>query len=244
MADFPALPLFTDSYLADTRHLTTEEHGAYLLLLMEAWRRPDCNLPDDERLLARLAGMTPDRWASVRDVVMSFWDRDGRRKTWTQKRLLKERSYVAQKSASQRDKAVKRWNGGKKEDATALPNGCPGDAPTPTPIITLDTNVSNGASAPVDPAKVAFDAGVRVLTAAGKSEATARAIIGRWRNKHGAEAVIAALGKAQREGAVDPVAYCEGVFKQSTKSTEKRRQLPDGRWQSFDPFNGWVTEHV
>lgn len=23
-----------------------------------------------------------------------------------------------------------------------------------------------------------------------------------------------------------------------------RRQLPDGRWQSFDAFNGWVNEHV
>ena len=244
MAEFPALPLFTDAYLADTRHLTTEEHGAYLLLMMEAWRRPDCNLPDDDRLLARLAGMSPDRWASIRDVILAFWTRDGRRKTWTQKRLLKERSYVAQKSASQRDKATKRWKETKKDDAAAMPKSCPEDAPTPTPTITLDTNVSNAADAPPDLTKVAFDAGVKVLTTAGKSASSARAIVGKWRGKHGDEAVISALGRAQREGAVDPVAFCEGVFRQSGKSAVQRRQLPDGRWQTFDPFNGWMTEHA
>lgn len=103
------------------------------------------------------------------------------------------------------------------------------------------------ADAPPDPAKIAFSAGVQVLTSGGKSEAQARAIVGKWRKAHGDEAVIAALGKAQREGAVDPVAFCEGVFRRGIKLGPKpgeRRQAPDGRWQSFDAFNGWVNEHV
>ena len=136
MAEFPALPLFTDAYLADTRHLTTEEHGAYLLLMIEAWRRPDCNLPDDDKMLARLSGIGVARWPEIKPVVMAFWVRDGRRKVWTQKRLLKERSYVAQKSALQREKAAKRWKAEEKSDAVAKPNGCQGDAPTPTPTPT------------------------------------------------------------------------------------------------------------
>ena len=40
MADFPALPFFTDAYLGDTQHLTLEEHGAYQKLLYIAWRSP------------------------------------------------------------------------------------------------------------------------------------------------------------------------------------------------------------
>lgn len=27
-------------------------------------------------------------------------------------------------------------------------------------------------------------------------------------------------------------------------ATPQRRKTPDGRWQSFDPFNGWMTEHA
>ena len=141
MADYPALPLWTDAYLADTRHLTTEEHGAYLLLLIEAWRRPGCSLPDDDGLLARLAGLPADRWEQVKPVLMELWKRDGRRKTWTQKRLSKERAFVVKNSKSQSDKAAKRWNKTKNTDAAALPNVCPEDAPTPTPTPTVEVEV-------------------------------------------------------------------------------------------------------
>lgn len=157
MAEFPAIPIWTDSYLADTRHLSTEQHGAYMLLLMEAWRRPACSLPDDDSILARLSGLG-DRWSENRETVMAFWDRDGRRKEWTQKRLLKEREYVASKSRSQRDNAVRRWNKNKKGDATAMPKGMPNvcqtDAPTPTPTPTptnidmSETGVSNASQSP------------------------------------------------------------------------------------------------
>lgn len=152
MAEFPALPLWTDAYLADTRHLSAEQHGAYLLLLMEAWRRPSCSLPDDDALLARLSGLG-GRWDANRDAVMAFWTRDGRRKEWTQKRLVQEREYVASKSRSQRDNAAKRWKGKKKDNAMAMPiamsNACQTDAPTPTPTIGEDTNVSSLSEPPV-----------------------------------------------------------------------------------------------
>lgn len=39
MAEFPALPLWTDAYLADTAHLSYEEHGLYFHILMTMWRR-------------------------------------------------------------------------------------------------------------------------------------------------------------------------------------------------------------
>lgn len=140
MAEFPAIPLWTDRYLADTRHLTTTEHGAYLLLLMEAWRRQTCSLPDDNALLARLAGLQMDEWEGIKSVVMAFWKLDRRKKSWTQKTLLKERAFVARKSAVQRDNSLTRWKKTNKHHAMAMPsgmpNGCQLDAPTPTPTPT------------------------------------------------------------------------------------------------------------
>lgn len=74
MAAFPAMPFYTDAYLADTRHLTTEEHGAYLLLLMCAWRTRDCKLADDDKSLARITGLSPTRWRRMRPVLEQFFD--------------------------------------------------------------------------------------------------------------------------------------------------------------------------
>lgn len=158
MAQFPALPFWTDAYLSDTRHLSAEQHGAYLLLLMEAWRRPTCTLPDDDEMLARLACMSTERWAFNRETVMAFWTYDGRRKEWAQLRLTDERAYVRQKSLSQRHKAAKRWKTTRKSDAVAMPEGMPDACPLPTPTI-VDTNVSTlseraeGKDAPKEPRK-------------------------------------------------------------------------------------------
>lgn len=136
VAEFPALPLWTDAYLADTRHLSTLEHGAYLLLMMEAWRRPHFNLPDDDALLARLAGLSLDQWESIKTIILAMWVLDKKTKTWTQKRLSKEARYVRQKSISNSRAAKSRWNKTEKGDANAMPNACQNDAPTPTPTPT------------------------------------------------------------------------------------------------------------
>lgn len=90
MAEYPALMLWTDAYLADTTHLSAEEHGVYLLLLMAAWRTPDCSLPDDDDRLARMARVGLKKWRQVRAVMEQFWTVEN--KCWTQKRLLKERA--------------------------------------------------------------------------------------------------------------------------------------------------------
>lgn len=136
MAEFPGLTLWTDSYLADTRHLSTEEHGAYLLLLMEAWRRPGCDLPDDDAELARMSGLPLDRWVEIKPRILAFWKLDKRSRKLTQKRLNVERRYMMDRRAMQRDKAAKRWKKTENDDAAAKPRQCRGNAPTPTPTPT------------------------------------------------------------------------------------------------------------
>ncbi len=47
-------------------------------------------------------------WAKIKPVFMAFWTYDGRRKTWTQKRLRSERDRVKKMRQSQSEKALKR----------------------------------------------------------------------------------------------------------------------------------------
>ena len=136
MAKFPALPLFTDAYMADTRHLSTIQHGAYLLLLMTAWRMPDCTLPNDDSFLCRISGMDHRTWKNNKAVILEFFNVDNSGRLY-QKRLNKERNYVVQLSNKNSDASKARWlKYNNSDDANAMPNRCQTDAPIPTPTPT------------------------------------------------------------------------------------------------------------
>lgn len=74
MAEFPSMPLMTDAYIADTMHLTNEEHGIYLKFLIHAWRSPRCCLPKDDETRRLIAGVTKPKWKNIREKMMDFWD--------------------------------------------------------------------------------------------------------------------------------------------------------------------------
>jgi hypothetical protein len=83
-----------------------------------------------------------------------------------------------------------------------------------------------------DPEKVMLDGGIRLLTQAGITEGKARSILGKWKRDHETERIIAALGAAQREGAIEPVSFIERVLRNGTASRTstqtKRGPSPDG----------------
>lgn len=110
---FSHIPIFPDAYLRDTTHLTTEQHGAYFLLLMAAWDAPDCALPNDEKRLARLARVTLAKWRKIREEILELWTIEGGR--IFQKRLRKEWEYVRKKSGKRKEAADARW---RKEKAS------------------------------------------------------------------------------------------------------------------------------
>ena len=72
----PFMPLYVAEYRADTGHLGTVEHGAYLLLLMAMWRA-NGKLPADDERLSRLTLLSADEWAKVKPVVLEFFTRRG-----------------------------------------------------------------------------------------------------------------------------------------------------------------------
>ena len=113
MTNAPFMQLYVADYLADTQHLTTEQHGAYLLLLMTMWRNAG-SLPNDEKKLARIAHVSLKRWHIIAGDVMAFFDiSDGR---ITQKRLSEE----LQKAVSKSEK--RKTNGSLGGKAKSLKN--------------------------------------------------------------------------------------------------------------------------
>jgi uncharacterized protein YdaU (DUF1376 family) len=108
MAEFPALPLWTDAFLSDTMHLDATETGAYLLLLMTAWRRPNNDLPDDDVQLRRFARCTPAQWLRIKPRVMAFWTLH--EKSYRQKKLDLVRNRIRNLQEKKRSAAFVRWN--------------------------------------------------------------------------------------------------------------------------------------
>ena len=141
LAEFPALPLFTDAYMADTDHLTDAEHGRYLKLLILLWRTPGQRIPNDDGWLARkFRRSVEDVQKEIRPLVDEFCQTDG---NWiSQKRLSREFSYLRKQSKKQSDRAKKRWD---NEIPSSPGNATPGNAPTPTPTpsITEEANASS-----------------------------------------------------------------------------------------------------
>ena len=139
MSKAPSMPLFCDAYLADTRHLSTEEHGAYLLILMSIWRNNGYPLVDDDVRMARIAGVSEKRWIDkIRPAIAPFFDLAGG--TWRQGRLEKEWNFIANRLQQKRD-AAKKSHG---PNSLRNNNNTPADAgisqahqqlqPTPIPI--------------------------------------------------------------------------------------------------------------
>jgi uncharacterized protein YdaU (DUF1376 family) len=119
VARFPALPLFTDSWIADTKHLSRSERGLYMDLIILIWRTPLCRIPDDRQWIARKLGIAPDddELAKVIDEFCSHPKGSG--KWLVQKRLQREFQYLTSKRALRSKAAKVRWEKQKK-DANAM----------------------------------------------------------------------------------------------------------------------------
>jgi uncharacterized protein YdaU (DUF1376 family) len=100
------MPLHPGDYLADAAHLTTIEHGAYFLLILNYWQR-GAALASDDRKLARICRLTDAEWAEVKPSLAEFFtEEDG---LWKHKRIEAELVKAAEKSEKARASIAKRY---------------------------------------------------------------------------------------------------------------------------------------
>lgn len=113
------MPLYIGDYLADTSRFSTEQHGAYLLLLMDYWRNGPP--PDDEAVLASIAKLPVAQWRRIAPLLRLKFTVDGG--AWIHKRVEAERQKAAGVSSKRREAgkagAGKRWG---KQDGNAMAN--------------------------------------------------------------------------------------------------------------------------
>ncbi|QOF94241.1 DUF1376 domain-containing protein [Novacetimonas hansenii] len=101
------MPVYIGDYLADTMRLSTIQHGAYFLLMMEYWRQGP--LPDDADELSSIARADRKVWdKSIWPVLKRYFhkENDG---LLHQKRADAERAFADEKRSKRIDAANARW---------------------------------------------------------------------------------------------------------------------------------------
>lgn len=223
----PWMPFYFSDYLADTGHLSTTEHGAYLLLIAHYWSHG--SLPSDEAVIARITRMTARQWAQSRDVLRSLFGDN-----WCHKRIDKELAQAIEKSKVNSANAKRRHSDGiakavrsdtqlqpqpelqredKKEVALCAPVGV--------------ARETNPAGWPID----AFDQFYR-----------------KFPHKVGKQAALKAFAKAKRSAKAPPFSKIITALDQYIASKPPDRSwcnpatwLNEGRWDDEPAANGGVS---
>ena len=95
MTSLPYMQLYVSDYLADTAHLTAQQHGAYMLLLMNYWQRGKALDNSNERL-SHVARLSPEEWADTKPTLEEFFMVEDN--VWTHARVEDDLAKIREKS--------------------------------------------------------------------------------------------------------------------------------------------------
>lgn len=147
------MPLYIGDYLRDTSRLSTMQHGAYLLLIMDYW--VNGNLPDDDDQLANIARVPRREWDKLKPAIERLFQPG-----WKHKRVEEELAKAAEISAARRNSASKRW-GRPYAGGDANASSCAGandmhrarvsPSPSPSPATTDPDGSAAAAKPPLPP---------------------------------------------------------------------------------------------
>lgn len=245
----PFMPLYVADYLGDTMHLSLEQHGAYLRLLMCLWRAGG-KLPNDRLKIARMVGVSGAKWDKISPEVMAFFGTDGT-DFWSERlnrELLKNiKSFgvsVASADSAERTKVRKRL----RSDSHISES-----QPEPEPDLFGESQTRvTGASFREAVDRIWSDAPLasRKRSSKGAVETALRAAIGRRKN---VAVIVQALANyfADPDKAKEDHRYAKGVHRviqddywETWAAAEGVHHLePSGRpeWNQRMILEGWVA---
>lgn len=203
MSALPFMPLYVADYLSDAAHLSTLEHGAYLLLIMTYWQRGEA-LPADDRKLARICRVGPREWKRLKPVISEFFEVSC--DNWSHSRIDRELANVHAKSLKKRKAGLAR--------AKQMHSKCTANAKL-SDTDTVDT-IPKGIDAAASPEKEFWDKAKAYL--GGRNPG---AMIGKWSRDYGKDEARRAISAAQAEGAVDPIPYIERILRKAKREAEE-----------------------
>lgn len=232
------MKLWISDFIGDTFDLDDAETGAYLLLIMALWQKGG-SLPDDEKILKRIA-RSGRRWSIVwakirpfftiengvlsqKRVTLELHESDAKRRANSQsgerggraKALKDKEARVANAMANAMANAIASHSHSQKEERKSS------DTIVSATENRGETDGNSGSEQDI------FRLGVDFLTLKGSTETRARSLVARWRKATGSDdAVRALMAEAYRDDVGDPVSWIEARAKapSAPKAPAARRQ--------------------
>jgi uncharacterized protein YdaU (DUF1376 family) len=184
------MKFYIGDYLRDTGHLSTCEHGAYVLLLFHAFTHGGV-LPNDEVRLRNIAKMSAKDWKRSSHTLRAFFYVDG--DTLRQSRIDRELGEISKSSeqkstagkASAAARAAQRKSNGNPTGVEVLLGNPPVDTESDKKIqkerkIQAEDSDLRSAQAPPDARRILWQQGLPILRALiGKSDSQTRNFLGK-----------------------------------------------------------------
>ena len=235
-------PFYPSDYLKDTQRLTTEQHGAYLLLILDCWNHGGQTSDDDEDL-ASVTKMPLEAWQRARrKLACLFLQEEGQ---WGHKRVRAELAKAARMADRARENGRKGGRpgnpGGNPDETQGLsqtePTGVPRGiarsnpdkssardaSPSPSPSHSpVESSEPNG-SAALDPDKMAWDQATALLKGpGGMSDGRAKAFFAKTLKEYKVNArdMLPQIAKGISNGTQDPRSWLIGCAKRIGKPAD------------------------
>src|ERR1700743_165736 len=208
MAALPYMPLYVADYLTDAAHLSTLEHGAYLLLIMTYWQRGE-PLPADDKKLARICRVGAREWARLKPVISEFFQVDCT--SWSHSRIDRE-------LASVRDKSLKKRKAGLAR-AQQMHGTCSANAQLTVTDTDTDNTLPKGSDGEPSSGKAMWDSALAYYGG------TKRALIAKWIKIYKAENFVDAMADCQRNDPLDRIAWTEAALKARKRGGDDEYQF-------------------